>query len=272
MASSSPRAQTRSRPSSTRSSVERAQTTPQPSGFEQTGHEQIQRRSSQRAPHPLVRLAGRWLASCAGMWLGIAHLLGGVARRVGTSARDIDPEHRRDGVGLLLIAAAVVVAADRMVVAPRPAGGSVHAFVAGGTGSLAWTVPLLLVALAGWVLRHPAGHAPTGRLVIGWAAARGWHSWSSPMRSPAHRSRPRAPRPCAAVADSSDSCSRRLWCPAVSVWVAVPLLILLALFGLLVLTATPVHQIPERISGLWDRLSAANGKSLKDRPGRGRQT
>ncbi|MDQ1616927.1 MAG: segregation ATPase FtsK/SpoIIIE, family, partial [Actinomycetota bacterium] len=45
------------------------------------------------------------------IWLGLAHLLGGLARRVGSSARDLDPAHRRDGIGLSLIGLATVVAA-----------------------------------------------------------------------------------------------------------------------------------------------------------------
>src|SRR6187431_1371697 len=44
-------------------------------------------------------------------WMGLAHATGSVARKVGASGRDLEPEHRRDGVGLLLIALAVVVAA-----------------------------------------------------------------------------------------------------------------------------------------------------------------
>jgi S-DNA-T family DNA segregation ATPase FtsK/SpoIIIE len=40
----------------------------------------------------------------------------------------------------------------------------------------------------------------------------------------------------------------------VTAWVAVPLLLLLVVFGLLVLTSTPVHAVPERLSALRDRI------------------
>ena len=43
--------------------------------------------------------------------MGLASATGSVARKVGASGRDLEPEHRRDGLGLLLIALAVVVAA-----------------------------------------------------------------------------------------------------------------------------------------------------------------
>ena len=41
----------------------------------------------------------------------LAHALGAVARSIGQSARDLEPEHRRDGAGLFMIGLAVVVAA-----------------------------------------------------------------------------------------------------------------------------------------------------------------
>jgi S-DNA-T family DNA segregation ATPase FtsK/SpoIIIE len=45
---------------------------------------------------------------------------------------------------------------------------------------------------------------------------------------------------------------------ALTSWVTVPLLLLLAFFGLLVITATPVHQIPQRLRDLHDRLTGAD--------------
>src|SRR3954453_22951685 len=41
---------------------------------------------------------------------------------------------------------------------------------------------------------------------------------------------------------------------AVTPWVAVPLLILLLLFGLLVITATPISKVPQRLRPLADIL------------------
>src|SRR4051812_34732677 len=43
-----------------------------------------------------------------GLWLGLAHVVGGSVRAFGRSARDLDPAHRRDGIGLAVIGLAVV--------------------------------------------------------------------------------------------------------------------------------------------------------------------
>ncbi|HVQ19282.1 MAG TPA: DNA translocase FtsK, partial [Actinomycetes bacterium] len=187
------------------------------------------------------------------LWLGVAHLVGALARRIGSSARDIDPEHRRDGIGLLLIGLAIVVAASEWWSLQGVAGEAVHSVVAGATGSLAWAIPLLLVALAWWVLRHPAGRAPTGRLVVGWGALLGGvlglaHAFAGT---------PQPPEGAVAMRHGGGFIGFLFSAPvvsAVTVWVAVPLLILLSLFGVLVLTATPVHQVPARLRSARDRV------------------
>ncbi len=51
------------------------------------------------------------LGAVRNTWMGVSHLAGGAVRRVGHSAADLEPEHRRDGLGFALIALAVVVAA-----------------------------------------------------------------------------------------------------------------------------------------------------------------
>ena len=188
-----------------------------------------------------------------GLWLGLAHIFGAVVRRIGTSARDIDPEHRRDGVGLLLIATAIVVAASEWWTLQGSVGDTVHAVVVGATGSLAWTIPLLLLVLAWWVLRHPAGHAPTGRIIIGWTALLG----GTLGLVHALAGTPEPPDGKGAMRDGGGLIGFLFSAPvvsAVTVWVAVPLLLLLAGFGLLVLTGTPVHQLPERFKALRERL------------------
>ena len=105
-----------------------------------------------------------------GAWMVAAHAVGGTARAFGKSARDMDPLHRRDGLGLAYLAAAIVaVAATWVHMANLPArliSGLLH----GAFGSAAWLLPFLLGLLAWRYLRHPDRNAQTGRMVIGWTA------------------------------------------------------------------------------------------------------
>ena len=125
-------------------------------------------RPPQRTADPILILAG-WLGRLvAGLWMVVAHAAGFGARRFGSSARDLDPLHQRDGVGLAFLAAAFIVAATTWFHMHNFAGRMLAGLFLGAFGSAAWTVPLLLGLLAWRFLRHPDRNAQTGRMVIGW--------------------------------------------------------------------------------------------------------
>src|SRR5512144_2802962 len=69
-----------------------------------------------------------------GLWLGLAHVIGALARRIGSSARDLDPAHRRGGIGLALLGLATLVAAVEWWDLQGPVGHAVHAIVSGTFG------------------------------------------------------------------------------------------------------------------------------------------
>ena len=121
-------------------------------------------------PSPIARaFSGVWHAITA-VWLGLAHALGAIARSVGQSARDLDPEHRRDGAGLFIFGLAVVVAAAVWWQLPGGVMDLARTVTAGAVGKVGWLVPLFLV-YAGWrTLRDPERNGPVGRQVIGWSA------------------------------------------------------------------------------------------------------
>jgi DNA segregation ATPase FtsK/SpoIIIE, S-DNA-T family len=198
----------------------------------------------------VLRGIGRGLR---GIWLGIAHLVGGLARRIGTSARDLDPAHRRDGVGLTLIGLAVVVAAVEWWGLRGPVGLVVHAVVAGTFGRVGLVVPLVLLGLGLRLLRHPEDAEASGRIGIGLGAL------VLAVVGLVHIARG-LPDPSMGAEDMREAggvlgflVSSPLEA-AVTQWVAVPLLVLLGCFGLLVVTATPVHAVPERTRATLDKL------------------
>ena len=181
-----------------------------------------------------------------GLWLGIAHLVGALARRIGSSARDLDPAHRRDGIGLALIGLATVVAAVEWWDLQGPVGQVVHAVVAGTFGRVGLVVPLVLLGLGVRILRHPQDTEAGGRIGIGLGSialavlglvhiARGL-----PDPNQGHGVPLREGGGYLGYLVASPLVS------AVSTYVAVPLLVLLLVFGLLVVTATPLHALPER--------------------------
>jgi S-DNA-T family DNA segregation ATPase FtsK/SpoIIIE len=197
-------------------------------------------------PSATSRLASGTGHAVGALFRGLAHGIGGVTRAVSGGAKDLDPAHRRDGVGLLLLAAALVAAGGAWWHAGS-AGDAVANLLTGLAGRGALLLPLLL-ALGAWrVLRHPVSPGGRGRLVVGWAAL------SLGSLGVVHDL---AGRP-ADRTNAGGLLGFLLGDPvsaAVTVWLAVPVLLLLAIFGLLVVTATPVHQIPQRLRLLKDTL------------------
>src|SRR6266566_2224999 len=205
--------------------------------------------AARRPSDPFLIMFG-WIANVlAGAWMVAAHGAGFAARAIGRGTRDLDPLHRRDGIGLALLGAAIVTAAALWWHLGSAAGHVLWAVVSGAFGALAWSVPLLLALLSWRYLRHPDRNAETGRIVIGWSAllagALGLVHIANGTPTPTAG---------AAVMRSAGGLigffTSAPLVAAVTSWVATPLLALLCVFGLLVITATPVHRIGDRIAEL----------------------
>jgi S-DNA-T family DNA segregation ATPase FtsK/SpoIIIE len=220
------------------------------------GSTAVRRPPARRAPHQ-PGLLSRALAGCARgvgvVLLAVAHVAGGAVRRIGSSARDLDPAHRRDGLGLLLVGLAIVVAAVEWWGLQGRLGHVVDAVVAGTFGIVGLVVPILLLVIGLRVLRRPDRGADNGRVLVGLAAVllatSGLvHVADGVPAPPDGSSRMRGAGGVIGYLVSSPLTS------AVTRFVAVPLLVLLLAFGVLVMTATPVHAVPDRLRSLRDRL------------------
>jgi len=213
-----------------------------------------------------VILAGWIWSAVAAVWMELAGGVGYVARLFGDSARELDPAHRRDGAGLAVLAAAVIAVGTAWWHLGTPVGRMLTALVRGAFGTGAWTIPILLALLAWRLLRHPDKNAHTGRMVIGWSAL---IVGSLGIVHIALGS----PTPSAGVAAMKSSgglIGYAVSAPLQSLlttWVAIPLLALLAAFGLLVITGTPLHRVPERFAEVAYLIRHARGGAIDDSAG-----
>src|SRR5690348_3033753 len=202
-------------------------------------------RSSAPPPDPVVILVG-WIGKAiAHAWMAVAGSVGFAARAVGRGARDLDPHHRRDGVGLLTLGVAIVLGAALWARMDNAVGRAIHTVAVDAFGSLSWVFPVLALLLAWRFLRHPDRNSETVRASIGWTAlllgVLGMIHIAKGTPHPSDGAR--------AIHLGGGYVGYAVSGPlaaALTPWVAAPLLALLAAFGLLVISGTPLHRLPER--------------------------
>ncbi|MFE2413312.1 DNA translocase FtsK [Kitasatospora sp. NPDC059408] len=199
---------------------------------------------------------------------GLASPIAAIFRGVGDGAKNLHPAHRKDGLGLVLFALGLVTAAGTWFSPQGWLGEAATAVVSGLFGRLDVLVPFLLVGIAIRLWRHPELPEANGRIVIGLSAlvvgVLGLvHIGCGAPTMGSGASRIRAAGGIIGWAASTPMMA------AAGPALAVPLLLLLAFFGLLVVTATPVNRIPERLRSAGVRLGVVE-PGPEDEYGEGR--
>jgi DNA segregation ATPase FtsK/SpoIIIE, S-DNA-T family len=221
------------------------------SGSTASGKRPPAKRPAARKPAAKQKPAGLW-GVMAGTWNLLARGAGGLARSVARpeEAEPLAPEHRRDGVGLGVLGLAIVLGAAVWSDGIGPVGTAIGDGVRWIVGSLVMVLPVVLFFAALRLLRRGPRPEARGRLVIGWlcmvAAVLGIAQVVGERADPQE-----------GVPGSGGLVGWAVGTPLVAglgAAVTVVLLGLMAFFGLLVITATPVHQIPERLHEFGDRL------------------
>ncbi|WP_221358384.1 FtsK/SpoIIIE family DNA translocase [Streptomyces beigongshangae] len=204
-------------------------------------------------PRPAPSPSGGVYRLVRALWLGVAHTVGAVFRGIGRGAQGLDPAHRKDGVALLLIGLTLITAAGTWSSLRGPVGDLVETLVTGAFGRLDLLVPILLAVVAARLIRHPEKPEANGRIVIGLSAlavgvlGQVHIACGAPARSDGMQ----------AIRDAGGLIGWGAATPltyTMGDMLAVPLLVLLTVFGLLVVTATPVNAIPQRLRLLCVRL------------------
>lgn len=175
-------------------------------------------------------------------WLMAARGTGGAARSIGR-ARDIDAGHRRDGIALVLLGLAVVVAASSWFDAARPIGAWVDVVLRTFIGSAVLALPVVLGGVAVALMRTQPNPDARPRLILGASlialSVLGLrHLWSGSPEDPELRRRAAGFIGFAIGGPLSDG---------LTPWIAAPLLFIGFMFGLLLLTGTTIRELPDMI-------------------------
>ncbi|MEI7797846.1 MAG: DNA translocase FtsK 4TM domain-containing protein [Actinomycetes bacterium] len=185
------------------------------------------------------------------IWMFIAHALGGAIRFIFRGAKELDPAHRRDGIGLLLIVLALVSVTGVWMHLDNILGNSIYSLLAGAFGRLAIITPIFLIYMGGRMLRTPNESAATGRVTIGLvitlisvsglihilAGSPIFSDGATDMRSGGGWLGYAISTPLVAL---------------LTYWIATPILLLITCFGILVTTATPFSEVINRVRELFN--------------------
>jgi S-DNA-T family DNA segregation ATPase FtsK/SpoIIIE len=179
-------------------------------------------------------------------WFVVAKGAGSTARSVGR-AREIEPGHRRDGIALGLLALAVIIAAASWFDAARPVGAWIDTGLRTFIGGAVILLPLLIAAIAVIVMRTEPYPEARPRLVLGSAMIALpilglWHLWSGSPADPTARQRAGGFIGFAMGGPLSDG---------LTAWIATPLLLGAAVFGVLLITGTTIREVPETLYAMF---------------------
>ncbi|HZC71404.1 MAG TPA: DNA translocase FtsK 4TM domain-containing protein [Jatrophihabitans sp.] len=198
----------------------------------------------------------------AALWRGLAALVGGTARAAGrnaATARDLPPEHRRDGAALGVLTFGLISVMSAWFHAAGPIGSALDSACRTLVGNGTLLVPLALFAAGAHMLRQVAEPQARGRIVVGSAALLVavlglFDIWAnSPTTSDGREH----------AGGLIGTAIGRPLSAGLSAVLAVPVLTLVGAFGILVVTATPISVLAGYLRSLL-RLGTREAEAVPE--------
>ncbi|MDO5736528.1 MAG: DNA translocase FtsK 4TM domain-containing protein, partial [Propionibacteriaceae bacterium] len=213
--------------------------------------------AAKQGPGALV-LIGRGIATA---WNGLAKGIGHLARGFGGAQTDVDPGQRRDGVALFMLLLGALVSVRMWFALPGAFGSAIGTATTTVFGSLSIAVPAVLLWGAWRIMRHPREMDVAPRTSLGWLlilfGVLGLINISRGLPQPDDMPALREAGGILGFLSSS------VLVELASTWVAVPVLVLVALGGVLLVIGRP---LPELLRGIRRALSVLVEKPQESAP------
>jgi S-DNA-T family DNA segregation ATPase FtsK/SpoIIIE len=191
----------------------------------------------------------------AAIWSALARGLGSAVRFLGRGAKDLDPAHRRDGAGLLLLILALAALVGTWFKSESVLSDLLYAIFYGAFGKIGFFTPIILGYFAYRIFHKPDDAKTAGRIVIGvlilLIAGTGLIHFISGFAAPVDGAT--AMRNGGGLLGYGVALPlERLMTPVI----AQPFLVLLLFFGVLVTTATPFSTVTSKVAALFSWMWA----------------
>ena len=188
------------------------------------------------------------------VWRFIAKTIGSSVRFLARGARELDPAHQRDGFAFFILILALVATAGTWFHADNIVSRAIYSLIFGGFGRIGFVAPLVLIYFAFKLFRTPEDKKAIGRVIVGTFAL------LISSTGLAHLLNGSVGTGATAMRDGGGWLGFGVTTPLVAAMTSVltyPVLIIIFVFGLLVITATPVNDLISRIrsmsSWLWSK-------------------
>ncbi len=218
-------------------------------------------RTKQGASIPAV--AGRAISAT---WSALAKALGSTVRFLARGAKDLDPAHRRDGAGLLILILALAALVGTWFKSESILSDLLYAIFYGAFGKIGFFAPIVLAYFAVRIFRKPEDTKSLGRIVIGTLllliSSTGFIHFVSGFPAPVDGATEM--RNAGGLLGYGVSLPLERLMTEV---LAQPFLVLLFFFGILITTATPFSAVLTKISAIfswiWNKRPERNEEEFE---------
>jgi DNA segregation ATPase FtsK/SpoIIIE, S-DNA-T family len=219
-------------------------------------------KSGKKASPKSTSIFGGITRALGALWRLLARALGSSIRFVFRGAKELDPVHQRDGAAFLVFIFGLIAAAGVWFNLQNVVGRGIYAFLYGGIGRLALVSPLLFIYFAFRLFRTPEEGSATGRITVGTFVLLITTTGLIHIFNGSNGTGQTAMR------EGGGWIGYGVATPLVALVtniLAIPILLLLFLFGLLVVTATPVSQVGARIKSLfsWGNSKVTDARAAR---------
>ena len=183
------------------------------------------------------------------IWRLIAKTIGSSIRFIFRGAQDLDPAHQRDGIAFLVFILGLISAAGVWFNLDNIFGRGIYAAIFGLVGRLGIFAPLIFIYFAFRLFKAPDDSKATGRIIVGTFVL------LITITGLLHIINGSTGTGQTAIRHGGGWIGYGVSTPLVALVttiLAIPILVILLLFGILVITATPVSKVMERIKTLFN--------------------
>jgi S-DNA-T family DNA segregation ATPase FtsK/SpoIIIE len=196
------------------------------------------------------------------IWKFIAKTLGSSIRFIFRGAQDLDPAHQRDGLAFIVFILGLISAAGVWFSLDNVVGHGIYAAVFGLVGRLGIIAPIIFIYFAFRLFKAPDDSKATGRIIVGTFVL------LISITGLLHILNGSSGTGQTAIRNGGGWIGYGISTPLVALVttiLAIPILLILLFFGILVITATPVSKVFGRIATLfhWSSEKVSDARAAR---------